>query len=121
MRKLNTLLLIFGTICILTSCSDNLSDFGSKKIEATIDKQNLIIHNKFYKPVYIFPVESELAKSINWAVVSIKENEIKPGNQRQIPLSDLTNYETGKSILVYYWSVKDPEPDEIKNLFIEAY
>lgn len=105
---------------ILISCSDSVSDLNSKDVIVSVESKDLIIKNNFNHSIYFFNVDADTAISIKWAPISTQENCIKSRSTKRIPLNEIHAYEPGDEIIVYYWSEKEPNNDNIKFQKIET-
>ncbi|NIS22906.1 hypothetical protein GWN42_09385 [candidate division KSB1 bacterium] len=57
---------------------------------------------------------------INWAPISNDENKINPQQNKQLDLNDVYGFQDGKQIIIYYWSVVDPDAQAIKNIVVDT-
>ncbi|NIR47313.1 hypothetical protein GWO43_02410 [candidate division KSB1 bacterium] len=121
MRPITQIILLVLFVCLgIINCSDNPVEFKSEEIEGKVSKNKLTISNKIDKPNYYFVVERESAVHINWAPISNDENKINPQQNKQLDLNDVYGFQDGKQIIIYYWSVVDPDAQAIKNIVVDT-
>jgi|GEM_PF-4263236 hypothetical protein len=112
-------LLLILSIGFIVGCSDSPSGFETGEvIEASISDNSLTVQNNSIQPIYYFAVESELLIRINYVLVSTDENKIDPFQEVNIPLSDVGVTEPGQQVSFSYWTVQEPELDEVFNILI---
>ena len=121
MKTITQIILFIFFVCPgIISCSKNSVEFESKEIDVTVSKNRLVIFNKIYKPIYHFVVERETAALINWAPISDDKNKISPVQSVEIYLNDVLGYQDGMQIIIYYWSVTNPETETIKSIVVDT-
>lgn len=109
------------TLCLaIISCSHNPADFESNEIAVVVSKKDLTIINKLKKPIYYFAFSPLAGADRDWTPYSSDENKINPRQNKKLNLNDISRYEEGKQIIIYYWSAIEPASSSIKNLVVKT-
>ena len=100
-------------------CSDMFSDGYSEQVTSKINNDKLITYNNSSSTIYSIAMDQEFAASANWTPVSNAENAIQPRASKEVLLSTLTYNKPDSDIVVYYWTSKDPNSDDIRSILVE--
>jgi hypothetical protein len=89
-------------------------------IEAEAKDRDLVIENNLERSVYYLVIEREIMARVLFDLSVVEEN-IKSLGTKSIILKDIFGYENrGDQIVIKYWTNKDPDSDEIKNIIIDT-
>lgn len=111
-------ILPFSLLLLLISCTAFLDNADG--VSGTWKNKKVMIENGTTSSIYYFAVEQGTLEVINWAPHSSNENKIESFSNLGIDESEIYGFEKGKTVIFFYWSVKDPKSDQIESLAVKT-
>jgi|TARA_R110001599_G_scaffold24835_5_gene89412 hypothetical protein len=100
------------------SCSSFKNE--NNEIAYRWESNELVIENGTSETFYYAAFEQEILTVIDWAPVSTEENELLPNSFKTIKAEDIYEYESGDTIVLYYWSGSEPPYEIFESVKIET-
>lgn len=105
-------------LLLIISCVDVSN--STEGVSGTWKNKKVMIENGSTSSIYYFAVEQGTSEVINWAPHSSNENKVESFSNLVLDENDIYGFENGKTVIIYYWSVKDPSLDQIESLAVKT-
>lgn len=109
---------LFILISLFLSCSAFENE--NNEIAYRWESNELVVENGTSETFYYAAFEQEILAVIDWDPISTEENELLPNTVKRLKAKDIYEYESGDTIVLYYWSGSEPPYEIFESVKIET-
>jgi len=111
-------ILILGISFLFFSC--NAFQNENNKVAFSWERDALVIENGSSVTIYYSVFEQDMSARINWSPASSEGNRILPNEVIAVQEEKIFGYESGDTIVLFYWTNDEPPFDNIETNVIET-